>query len=152
MGFRGCQVSFAASWVGAWVSGVVPVVLEHQGPRQDVMGSWVGWGGPRCVVRNATMASLHFAEIYSHFWGPSWSPPVCLGLGSCAPLQLQSQILAWEGFGGSATPAWVQPMSAAVNVPVTAGQLCLWPPGTEPPWGLPSSPPSHKGHLGQRED
>lgn len=71
VGFRGCQVSFEGSWGGVWVSGVVPVILEHQGPGQDVMGSWVEWGGPRCVVGNAATAFLHFAEIYSHFWEPS---------------------------------------------------------------------------------
>lgn len=116
------------------------------------MGSWLGLGGPRCVVGNAAMVALCFTEVYSYF-GCLADLPLCVQPWAVVPhLQLQSQILGWEGFGGSASPARAVLVSAAINVPVTAGQVCLWPPGMEPPWGLPFSPPSHKGHLGQREE
>lgn len=59
------------------------------------------WGGvPRCVVGNAATAALRFAEIYSHFWGPSRSPAVCPGLGSCTLLAIRLSSCGLRYWGG----------------------------------------------------
>lgn len=57
-------------------------------------------GVPRCVVGNAATAALRFAEIYSHFWGPSRSPPVCAGLGSCTLLAIRLSSCGLRYWGG----------------------------------------------------
>lgn len=95
--------------------------MEHQGPQQHFVGSWVGLGGPRCVVGNAAMVALRFTEVYSYF-GCLADLPLCVQAWAVVPhLQLQSQILGWGRIWG-----FCQPCSGCTDVSSSKCSCHCW--------------------------
>lgn len=161
-----CQVSF----VGAWVGCVGPRCSTYgpDGASRSLAGCGAVLGGVRGVLSGVGFPGVLWGMQprqlcvllrFIHIFGGPADLPRCVQAWAVAPYLPSGSAAAVSDIGVGRIWGFCQPRSGSPGVGSSTCSchrraalfVASWD-GASPPRGLPFSPPSHKGHLGQRED